>query len=43
MDVVRESRNATKGLTLTPEIDYDQTQTAMGLPPVTSAVFFIAN
>jgi hypothetical protein len=31
---------ATKGLiALTPGIDYDQT--AMGLPPVTSAVFLV--
>jgi hypothetical protein len=28
-------------IALTPEIDCEQT--AMGLPPVTSAVFFIAN
>jgi hypothetical protein len=36
------SQKATKGLTaLTPEIDCDQT--AMDLPPVTSAVFLIAN
>jgi hypothetical protein len=32
--------NATKGkIAFTPKIDYDQT--AMGLPPVTSAVLFI--
>jgi hypothetical protein len=38
MDVVK----ATKALiALTPEIDCDKT--AMGFPPVTSAVFFIAN
>jgi hypothetical protein len=38
MDVVK----ATKGLiALTPEIDCNKT--AMGLPPVTSAVFFAAN
>jgi hypothetical protein len=38
MDVVK----ATKGLiTLTPEIDCNKT--AMGFPPVTSAVFLIAN
>jgi hypothetical protein len=37
MDVV----NVTKGLTtFTPEMDYDQT--AMGLPPVMSAVLLIA-
>jgi hypothetical protein len=37
MDVI----NANKGLiALTPEIDCDQT--AMGLPPFTSAVFLIA-
>jgi hypothetical protein len=35
MDVVK----ATKGITFTPEIDYDL---AIGLPPVTSAVFLIA-
>jgi hypothetical protein len=35
------SLKATKGiLALTPEIDCDQT--AMGLPPVTTAVFLIA-
>jgi hypothetical protein len=28
-------------LTLTPEIDYNKT--AMGLPPVTTAMFLIAN
>jgi hypothetical protein len=36
------SLKATKGLiALTPEIDCNKT--AMGLPPVTSAVFLIAN
>jgi hypothetical protein len=36
------SIKATKGLTaLTPEIDYDQS--AIGLPPITSAVLLIAN
>jgi hypothetical protein len=36
------SLNATKELiVLIPEIDYNKT--AMGLPPVTSAVFLIAN
>jgi hypothetical protein len=40
MDVVK----ATKGLiALTPEIDCKKTAAAMGLPPITSAVFFIAN
>jgi hypothetical protein len=35
-------KKATKGLTvLTPEIDCDQT--AIGLPPVTSSVFLIAD
>jgi hypothetical protein len=38
MDVIK----ATKGLiALAPEIDFNKT--AMGLPPVTSAVFLIAN
>jgi hypothetical protein len=36
------SKKATKGLiALTPEIDCNKM--AMGLPPVTSAVFLIAN
>jgi hypothetical protein len=36
------SQKATNGLiSLTPEIDYNKT--AMGLPPVTPAVFLIAN
>jgi hypothetical protein len=37
MDVVKGDKGL---IALTPEIDYDQT--AMGLPPVTSAIFLIA-
>jgi hypothetical protein len=40
MDVVKATKGLTNGLALTPEIDNDQT--AMGIPPVTSAVFLIA-
>jgi hypothetical protein len=38
MDVVKGAKGL---IALTPEIDCDQT--AMGLPPATSAVFLIAN